>query len=148
MQSEFQRCLIDLDIPAAKKLWAHCFPHLAQPADDNQTLFMLHRARTEAQSIPLKLRAYSHRWLLDNGYPSGLPDELKPKAERMYPKIVTGVGISVNFKSTELKPVADAVHRAMSDAVMTAYADNETDPAIVKALMMQARKKTISGLLG
>ena len=102
---------------------------------------MLHHARTQAASMPLNLRAYSHRWLLDHGYPSGLPDELKPRAERIYPRVASAVGISVNVRSAFMKPVAEALRGAMSDAVMDAYADGKTDPAFVSARMREAREK-------
>jgi hypothetical protein len=82
--------LKDLDVHAAKRAWGE--------PDDAKTLVMLHMARTAAKSIPMGLRAYSHRWLVDHGLPSQLPDELKPKAERMYPQVVSAVGIAVKMR--------------------------------------------------
>jgi len=63
-------------------MWAGIFPNEPQPQDDAATLATLHYARTLANSVPFKLRAYSHRWLCERNLPSGLPDALKPKAER------------------------------------------------------------------
>src|SRR5882724_6378311 len=119
--AEFRRCLEECDISAVRKLWWHLAPDLHKPASDHEALATIHRARTEAVWMHLRLRAYSHRWLLDHGYPSALPDELKPKAERLYPQIVEAVGISVNTVSSRLKPLAVIIRQNMADAVMEAY---------------------------
>ena len=101
-------------------------------------------ARTASVALPLKLRAYSHRWLLDHNYPSQLPDELKPRAERLYPQHIVAVGISVNSKYALVK---DAIQGAMQNAVVEAYADgNEKQPDIVKKRMLEARQKERKGL--
>lgn len=146
--AEFRRCLEQADIDGIRKLWKHVSPHLPQPKTDAEALVAVHRARTQSQSIAFKLRAYSHRWLTDQGYQSGLPDELKPRAERIYPKVVDAVGISVNFRTLEFKPVAALVQGAMSDAVLESFADHVTDPVKVSARMAEAKRKTIRGLLG
>lgn len=102
-------------------------------------------------SMGLRLRAYSHRWLLDHGLPSALPDELKPRAERMYPMIVEGVGISVLARGV-LKPVGVMIRTAMEDAVMNVYADDGSpDPMFVRARMAAARasiQKTVREAIG
>ena len=139
--AEFRRCLNDCDVAALRRLWSHCFPHLPQPRTDLQALIILHRARTEANSSPLRLRAYSHRWLEDNGHQSGLPDHLKPAAERIYPKIVDAVGISVRSLSSRLAAEAKAIQGVMSDAVAEAYADGRKEPEFVKKRMMEARER-------
>lgn len=144
----FRRCLVELDVAGARALWREVSPHLRQPANDAETLFMLHRARTEAASIDIKLRAYSHRWLVDQGFPSGLPDDLKPKAERMYPRVVDAVGVCVRPSSPDLAPVAKEVERVMSDAVAEAYADGRKEPAFVRARMFEARATARRKLLG
>lgn len=145
--AEFRRCMLDLDTRAAIALWSLVFPHLPGPKSANAALVMLHHARAQSEAIPLQLRAYSHRWLLDNGYPSGLPDALRPKVERLYPQIVDGVGISVNTKSELFRPVVPYVERAMSTAVLEAYADRIVDPQLIKQSMFRARKSTIHKLL-
>lgn len=147
--AEFRRCLEQLDCDGIRKLWRHVSPHLPQPKSDHEALISLHHARTQARSIAFKLRAYSHRWLCDNGYPSGLPDELKPSAERIYPKIVQAVGIAVKATAEWRKPVAALIQKSMSDAVMDASADGKLgDAAFVTARMNEARQKTIKKLLG
>jgi len=97
--------------------------------------------------LTLKQRAYSHRWLLDHGYPSGLPDGLKPSAERLYPKVVEAVGIAVKGSSPIGRQVAPLVQASMQNAVLEAYADKKTDPAFVKARMMDARDKVFRKLI-
>lgn len=148
LADSFRRCLETCDLDGIRKLWLQVSPHLPQPESDEETLATLHRARTETKSIALKLRAYSHRWLTERGIPSGLPDELKPKAERLYPVIAEGVGIAVIAKSELMKPISLLVRAAMSDAVMEAYADKRTDPAFVSQRMQEARKSTIRKLVG
>jgi hypothetical protein len=85
---------------------------------------------------------------LDHNLPSGLPDDLKPKVERLYPRIVEGVGIAVKATSDLLKPIIGNVRDAMSNAVAEAYADNKTDPTFVKNRIMEARSKVIKSLVG
>lgn len=104
---------------------------------------MLHAARTVSESVPFQARAYSHRWLTERGLPSQLPDALKPKAERAYPRVVSGVGISVNSKYVEVK---NRVRGAMEYAVEDCYAMGDEDPVIVKKQMFEARKRELRGL--
>lgn len=128
----------------ARALWAHVAPHLPQPKDDDAAWITLHYARTAAPPISFHMRAYSHRWLTERGLPSGLPDHLRPAAERMYPRIVEAVGISVNAPDHR-RALGEAVRKAMSDAVMQCYADHHTDPAFVKMRMQDARMKVLKG---
>ena len=133
--------------PAFCRLWAHVSPHLPQPQTDHDALvIVIHHARTQALSMAFKLRAYSHRWLTERGLPSGLPDILRPAAERVYPRIVTGVGIAVKPTSPRRAQEAIALRGAMSDAVAEAYADGRTEPEYVKMRMSEARERFL-GLL-
>lgn len=150
--AELRRCLETCDVAAIRRLWKHVSPHLPQPENDDAALISIHHARTQAQSMPLEQRAYSHRWLLDHGYPSALPDELRPRAERMYPKIVEGVGISVGSLSPVLKPVVVMVRASMENAVLDVYADDaHPDPAFVRTRIQEARAsiaKTVREAIG
>lgn len=146
--AEFRRCLEDLDITAMRKLWQHSSPHLAQPKNDADALVTLHHARTQTHSIAIKLRAWSHRWLIERGYPSGLPDHLKASAEQIYPRVVQSVGISVNFRSAILKPISDEVRGSMERVVEDAYAEKRTEPEFLRARMQEARDTTIRKLVG
>lgn len=145
--SEVQRCLEQADVNGIKRFWAEIAPHLPQPKTDEETLAGIHHARTIASSISDKLRFYSHRWLLDRGYPSGLPDNLKPSAERLYPQIAMSVGISVNSKGL-FKEAVPFIRKAMEDVVIDCYANGDTDPVIVKPRMMEARATTVRKLFG
>lgn len=146
--SAFRRCLEELDVAGMRAVWAEENPHLHQPKSDYETLVTMHMARTQCAILPLKFRAYSHRWLLDNGHDSLLPDPLKPKAERLYPVVVEAVGISVNFKSPILKPIGDHVRQAMEHAVLECFADDERDPVKVKARMMEMKTRATKKLVG
>jgi hypothetical protein len=141
-----RRCLEELDVPRAQTFWGHVAPHLPQPQSEAEALACLHRARTEAQSIALGYRLYSHRWLEDRGLPSGLPDELKPKAERRDPRIASAVGIAVHSPHAE---AVTEIRGAMEDAVLEAEADRKLEDAPhVKARMMEARAKVRKQLFG
>lgn len=135
----FRRCLEDGDVDLLMKMWGAWFPHLPQPEDRNGAEIMLHHARTQAESVPLKLRAWSHKWLTERRLPSGLPDHLKPKAERISPVIVDAVGISVVSRSGDTER-AKAIQGAMGNAVMEMYADGVTDPERVSKRMAEVRE--------
>jgi len=147
--AEFRRCLVELDVAAIRRLHAHVAPHLPAPASDREALISLHHARTQAAVVPDRLRFYSHRWLLDNGYPSGLPDMLKPRAEREYPAVAAAVGVSYNARSSILAPIVPLVRRSMEAAVLEADADGKLlDTPHVRQRMKEARSTTIEKLVG
>jgi hypothetical protein len=143
-----RQCLEECDVVAVRKLWQYVAPEMPQPKNDAQALAMLHIARTQCEIVTFRKRAYSHCWLGDHGLPSQLPDHLRPKAERMYPRTVSAVGIAVSSLSEGMQPVADQVRGAMEEVVSHHYADGITDPAIIKPRMMEAREKTLKKLLG
>jgi hypothetical protein len=138
---EFRRCLIELDVVGMCDLWFQVSPHLPQPKNNEEALITLHYARTQTNSIPVRLRCYSHAWLTERSLPSGLPDWMKPKAARLYPHEVKAVGVAVKAMSAASAPLARAVEKAMSDAVLECYADGVTDPNIIKARMDAARAR-------
>lgn len=139
MHDQFRQYLEAVDVDGVRRLWTHVFPNLPRPpADDKACIVQIHVARTQMVSIDFKFRAYSHRWLVDHGYPSMLPDHMKPHAERIYPRIVEAVGIAVVASGPLLKPVAQRIERAMADAVEEAYADGRREPEFVRARMKEA----------
>jgi hypothetical protein len=144
----FLQCMLELDVAGVRRLHAQFMPHLPAPASDAEALGTLHHARTQSPAMPLKARAWSHRWLLDHGLSSGLPDELKPKAERLYPRVVEAVGISCNARSELMRPIVGLVQGAMENAVAEAFADGRTDTPFVRARMAEARAKTVKQLIG
>lgn len=144
----FRQCLIDVDISTMRKLHAYVSPHLPPAGTDEEIEISIHHARTLTGSIGFQLRAYSHAWLAERALPSGLPDDLKPRAERLYPRVVSAVGISVNFLSAEMKPVEIAVRSAMEDAVCEVHADGKIlDTPLVKQRMEEARKRVFKELM-
>jgi hypothetical protein len=137
------------DARECAKAWAKIAPHLPQPKDDAEAEATMHYARTLAESVQLRARAYSHRWLADRGLPSGLPDHLKPSAERLYPTVAASVGIFVKPASEITRPVMGHVRDAMSGAVLECYADGHKDePAKIRGRMFEARAKTLKQLVG
>ena len=146
--SALRRCLEECDISGIRALWFTLFPGLPQPETDDEALVSIHLARTAARSVPLRLRAYSHRWLLDHGLPSQLPDRLRPRAERLYPRIVEAVGVSINFRSPILKPAQPIIERAMCDAIEECYADKRTQIKFIRVRMAETKYKTIKQLFG
>jgi hypothetical protein len=143
--NEFRRCLEELDVKAVMALWETISPGQRRPKNENEALIVLHYARTQANSVRFGLRAYSHRWLCERALPSGLPDDIKPMAERIHPQIVEAVGVSVKAMSAAGVPLAKAIERAMSDAVAEAYADGNRDSSFVKARMDEARARVMRG---
>jgi len=136
-------------VPGMRRLAKYLWPHLPQPTSDRETLSSIHYARTINETFSLRLRAYSHAWLLGEGFPSGLPDALKPRAERMFPVVTEAVGIAVGGASDVGRAIAPLVQGAMSDAVLDVYADSKSpDVDLVKSRMALARKSTIKKLLG
>jgi hypothetical protein len=136
--AEYRRCLTDLDVQGMRRLH-----HAAtgKELSDSEALAAMHYARTHAGSVQLKLRAYSHAWLVERSLPSGLPDELKSFAERLYPREVTAVGIAVGTLSGVKTPVAKILEAAMSNAVSEMYADGVTEPTLVKSKMLEAYRR-------
>ena len=139
--NEFKRCLIDLDTEAAIRLWPSVFPHSPLPSGHEEILLVLHFARTKTEALAFRLRAYSHSWLCDRGLPSALPDNLKPRADRLYPRIVEAVGVSVKDLSGRRQEYARRLEWAMADAVAEAYADGRRDPEFVRLRMQEARER-------
>lgn len=128
-----------------RRLWHKLAPQMPMH-DDAEMLAAMHLARTKSELVRFKLRAYSHAWLTERGYPSLLPDELRPKAHRYYPVTRLGVGIAVKSKYPE---VVTTVTGAMSEAVLEAEADRRlADSPYVKARMMEARQRAIGKLFG
>lgn len=140
----FQRALEEGDIDGMVAMWAKYAPHLHQPQDRAQAEFMFHGARVMAESVPLSRRAWSHRWLIDRGLPSNLPDHLKPQAERIYPRKQDAVGVSVKTvksKNPTMREFGCAVQGAMSDKAWEMMDDGVTDDARIKGEMMIARDR-------
>lgn len=147
-----RQCLRDIDVNGMRKLHTHVFPQY--PAgDDASILLNIHVARVRARWLNLKARAYSHRWLLDNGYPSDLPDHLKPKAERLYPRVVTATAYAFGgvFGSPHLRPLKKEVEAAVHTVILDTYATDKVDAIDhdkLRAHMHATKDQTIRKLVG
>ena len=142
-------CLEEMDVEGVRSLWHLIAPNMPQPKSDMEAMVTLHMARTTALFLSPRQRYYSHRWLLDHNCMSLLPDNEKPSAERMYPQIVSSVGISVNTSSALMKPVVPHIQNAMENAVHEAYADGRRDDIpFIKHRMNEARDTVLRKLLG
>lgn len=144
---DFRAALEAGDVRRVRKMWEAFQPHLPQPSAKDAEAAM-HAARTAAETVSFKARAWSHRWLSERGLPSLLPDRLRPSAEREYPRVATSVGISVNFRSPWMKPAGDEVRGAMEAAVEDCYANGDTDPAIISRQMFEAKDQAMRSLFG
>lgn len=129
-------------------MWSSIFPNMPGPTSIDKAEIVMHVARTAANSVSLKHRAYSHKWLLERDLPSELPDELKPSAERIYPISIPCVGISVNTRNEYIRPGLDEVRKAMEYSVEEAYYDGKTEPVFVRARMEEAKKRAFKVLYG
>lgn len=142
-------CLETLDVDRMMRLHKTVFPHLPAPASRAQTLAAMHHARTQSKYFAERARYYSHRWLIDHGYPSGLPDRLRPLAERMYPRVVAAVGIALASRSELTRPILGEIRGAMEYAVLEAEGDGKLEDAPhVTRRMAEAKAKEIRKLIG
>lgn len=144
------RSALECGDPAdAMWVWAMACPHLPQP-DATQALTVLHIARTEAESVSLAKRQYSHRWLTERSLPSRLPDRLRPNAEQVCPKLARAVGIAFVCRNPATGLALPLIEKAMQDAVLEAASDNRLhDSEFVKQRMHEAqhRERRALGLL-
>lgn len=108
----------------------------------------MHMARTAADSVNLRYRAWSHRWLTERALRSLLPERLRPQAERMYPTVAEGVGISINTTNDYIRPALIEARGAMEYAVEDCYANGDTDPGLIKKRMREAKDRTLRSLFG
>lgn len=138
MSAEFRSLLENMDVAGLRRAWHKIAPGAPQPKSDREVIATAHVARTLTETLGLKLRAYSHRWCLDNGIPSQLPDVLKPTAERMYPRAVESVGISVNF-APGLADAEGFVRGHMEQSVIESYDKKILDTSIIRSRMMDAK---------
>jgi hypothetical protein len=123
LSEAMRECLEKADAHNIRELWAKAAPHLPQPKDEAEALKTIHYARTVSGSIHDSLRCYSHRWLEERGLPSGLPDQLKPKADRLYPRVVSAVGVAVRMRNPEEASAGLEIRKAMVNAVLELEAD-------------------------
>ncbi len=144
-RDHFRQALIDGDAMLCWKIMTEVQPHIKIKSLAEAEAVM-HRARTELVFVPFRARAYSHAWLCERNLPSALPDELRPKAERLYPRVAQIVGIAVKMPKL-LHEVAQEVESSMSSAVSGLAADGAdlSDRPLVHGQMFAARDRTLKG---
>jgi hypothetical protein len=124
---------------------------MPQPKTKKDTLATLHVCRTVNEKADFKLRAYSHAWLIERSLPSQLPDHLKPRAERLYPRIVTAAAYSINFRSPFLKPIKPLVLQAIDARMNELWADNKNkapDSQLVLKEICDTKNNMMRKLIG
>jgi hypothetical protein len=142
--SDFVALLDAGDLDGLIELWRRSPPHL-RPKDYREAEIMMHVVRTGSRAVRMRCRAWSHRWLVERGLPSSLPDILKPRAERLYPVVVGAVAIA----SMQQAPTTLPLRRVMQDAVLEVYGDyRQPDPDVVRSRMLEARAREWRRLLG
>lgn len=148
-RAEFLRCLNDLDLVAARRLWAVHYPNDDAIRTDFEAAAVLHCARTLNSRVPERKRLYSHNWLLDHGLPSGLPEALKPRAERAEAQYIDSVIIGrVDDPDSFLAPIWRVVQARMERRCAELQADGlMKDPAKLRALLLEARDDEIKRLV-
>lgn len=144
----FRNMLEAGDVEGLRAFWCNAAPGMPQPETHEQAEIVMHMTRTVADSVKFRFRAYSHRWLTERNHRSQLSDNLKPRAERLYPVVAEAVGISVNFRSEYMAPAVKLVRSVMESAVEEAYADGRKDPVFVKARMFEAKDREMQSLFG
>lgn len=98
------RALEEGDVKFILRNWSTLFPAYPAPKDEEEAEITLHVARTAAQSVQMELRNYSHKWLMERGYPSMLPQHLREIAV----KGQTGIGVSLRGSIGQRLPVDEA----------------------------------------
>lgn len=147
-QQEFVRLLEAGNVDGIRSAWYRLFPNMPQPETREEAEVGMHLARTQSTAMLNSVRFYSHAWLVERGLPSLLPDDLKPQAEQMHPRIVDLVGVAVMASSEFMKPVAKEVEKAMATAAAEAQHDGVTDSSVIKAVMGEAKDRTLRQMLG
>lgn len=146
-QDEFRRALETGDVKLLQRIHPILFPHAPAAQDLDAAEVQLHMARTMADWLALNKRAYSHRWLIERGLPSQLPDRLRASAEQICPVVKEAVLVSANTNSKILKPAMAEVQQAMADAVLEAEADGRlSDSEFVRDRIMFARGRAVRQL--
>lgn len=142
--SHFVTILEAADLNGLCAFWRRAPAHLA-PKDRAEAEIMMHHIRTRTRSVRMAGRAWSHRWLVERGWPSGLPDILRPRAERLYPAVVGAVAIVSMLRTPTTLPL----RAVMKNAVDEVYADyRQPDATVVRARMFEARERERRKLVG
>ena len=147
LQAAFRDCLDSGDAVRLLKIYGTVFPKMPAPKDVEEAWVVLHQARTGAESVRLEKRLYSHAWLVERRLKSSLPDELRPPKQRVFPIIVSAVGVAVKAFSSRADRVEEAasLERVMARAAGDMIRDGIFDRARIAPVMWAARDAFING---
>lgn len=139
--AEFRRCLLEADVPGIMRIWKHTNPHLPQPSP-SEAYLQLHLARTEAESVPKKLKLYSYDLLYEHGYQKidGKWVHGEPVFIGEGDPSVKALSVGIASKS-RYADVRERIVAAMKDAYLNEIAKGITEPEIVRGKMLEARAK-------
>lgn len=140
-----RRALMELSISDARRICEEVYPSMPLPKEDEAVLMAMHQLRTAHDVIPARQRYYSHRWLLDHGFASRLPDRLKAPAERMYPKVIHTVLFAPAGKAGP--EATGLITAAVNDAILDCEANGDLLTPWTKIQMMRARHRERNGLM-
>lgn len=148
VKSELRSAMSDGDADAVARIYDHAYPNMPK-ATQEEAAVVMHTARTASESMPLAKRLYSHAWLTDRGFRSQLPEELRPRSERVESVIVPAVGVAVSSfaQSAYRKEEAKAIERVMARAAGDMVRDGITDRARIAPRMWEARELYLRGKL-
>ena len=131
--AEFRRCLAELDVQTARRLWQHVHPGWPQPESDYEMLVTLHAARLQSINVSTRAKNYSRRWL----------------QEREVGITQKGVGVAIKAPRHRARR-ALAIREAMEDAVyrsIKAGIDIDDEAIEVRRRIIEARDKEM-GITG
>jgi hypothetical protein len=150
VRSEIRAALIAGDVDLLRRMWGAWFPNSPQPKDWQEAQVQLHAARTAAESVPVKLRCFSHHWLVERGLASLLPDRLRPSADQYCPRVTPGVGFAWSSGSAVLRPAKAEIEAAVGARIEEMAADGllTKDPDGVRDEMMFTKNRTLHALFG
>jgi len=126
--AEFRRCLLDLDVPAMRRLWRHVHPELPDPGSDDDVLHSMHLARVRARFTNVRERMYSRHWLAER--------------ER---RVAAAVGIAVKVPVSR-RALGEDLRHEMQESVLSSHRqglDLDLEAPEVKRRMMQARARVL-----
>ena len=128
-------------------IWGEVYPSLPQLKDIDEARLSLHQARTNAESVRLEKRLYSHSWLRERGYQSGLPVCFRPEGEQVEQRIISAVGVAVTCLSDSptRRLEAKEIERIMGEAGAELIRAGIFDKELTAKHMWQAREAYLTG---
>jgi hypothetical protein len=147
LRDPFRQAMVSGDVVMLQRIWSKV-TGLPAPETAQEAEIQMHVCRTKSDAIPVQQRCYSHWWLKERGYPSLLPPEMLPKADRFKPEIRPAVGIAVGTSKTWLKPALPSIMGAMVKEVENNAELITADPDLLRDKIQFARRDEFKRLFG